>query len=299
MNQSNLPQTEHVNPRTAGLDELSTPQLVHVLADEQRAAVDAVLAVSEPLAQAVDEVGRRLRAGGRLHYAGAGTSGRLGFLDASEMPPTFGTNPQLVCAHIAGGLGALTRAVEGAEDDFEAGEREIRDHVSAGDALVGISASGGAPYVLGAIKAARAAGAWTLGVANSPDAPLVREADLGIVLQTGPEPLTGSTRLKAGSSQKILLNSLSTAVMVRLGKVHDNLMVDVVATNVKLRNRALRLVMRLTGASEDEARGLLQAAGGSVKLAVVIAQKNVSAQQARSLLEQHDGSLRSTLSSSG
>lgn len=299
MNQSNLPQTEHVNPRTAGLDELSTPQLVHVLADEQRAAVDAVLAVSEPLAQAVDEVGRRLRAGGRLHYAGAGTSGRLGFLDASEMPPTFGTNPQLVCAHIAGGLGALTRAVEGAEDDFEAGEREIRDHVSAGDALVGISASGGAPYVLGAIKAARAAGAWTLGVANSPDAPLVREADLGIVLQTGPEPLTGSTRLKAGSSQKILLNTLSTAVMVRLGKVHDNLMVDVVATNVKLRNRALRLVMRLTGASEDEARGLLQAAGGSVKLAVVIAQKNVSAQQARSLLEQHDGSLRSTLSSSG
>lgn len=299
MNQSNLPQTEHVNPRTAGLDELSTPQLVHVLADEQRAAVDAVLAVSEPLAQAVDEVGRRLRAGGRLHYAGAGTSGRLGFLDASEMPPTFGTDPQLVCAHIAGGLGALTRAVEGAEDDFEAGEREIRDHVSAGDALVGISASGGAPYVLGAIKAARAAGAWTLGVANSPDAPLVREADLGIVLQTGPEPLTGSTRLKAGSSQKILLNTLSTAVMVRLGKVHDNLMVDVVATNVKLRNRALRLVMRLTGASEDEARGLLQAAGGSVKLAVVIAQKNVSAQQARSLLEQHDGSLRSTLSSSG
>lgn len=295
MNQNNLPQTEHVNPRTAGLDELPTTQLVHVLADEQRAAVDAVLGVSDSLAKAVDEISARLRAGGRLHYAGAGTSGRLGFLDASEMPPTFGTSPELVCAHIAGGLPALTRAIEGAEDDAHAGEAEIRGHIGAGDALVGISASGGAPYVLGAIRAAREAGAWTLGVANSPDAPLVREADLGIVLQTGAEPLTGSTRLKAGSSQKILLNTLSTAVMVRLGKVHDNLMVDVVATNVKLRNRALRLVMRLTHAGEEEARELLHAAGGSVKLAVVMFSKRVPADEARQLLQRNSDSLRLTL----
>jgi N-acetylmuramic acid 6-phosphate etherase len=216
-------------------------------------------------------------------------------LDASEMPPTFGTDPQLVCAHIAGGPGALTRAVEGAEDDGEAGEREMRDHVRAGDAVVGISASGGAAYVVGALRAAQDLGAWTLGVANSPGAPLVEQADLGIVLQTGPEPLTGSTRLKAGTSQKILLNTLSTAVMVRLGKVHDNLMVDVVATNKKLRNRALRLVIRLAGVTEQEALELLQAAGGSVKLAIVMARKHVNAEQARALLQQHNDSLRATL----
>ena len=295
MNPTQLPQTEEINPRTAGLDELPVPQLVRVLADEQRAAVDAVVANSDALAKAVDEISERLRAGGRLHYVGAGTSGRLGFLDASEMPPTFGTDPQLVCAHIAGGIGALTRAVEGAEDDMDAGEREIRDHIRAGDAVVGISASGGAPYVIGALRAARALGAWTLGVANSPGAPIVNEADLGIVLQTGPEPLTGSTRLKAGTSQKILLNTLSTAVMVRIGKVYDNLMVDVVATNNKLRNRALRLVMKLTGVDEQQARELLQAAQGSVKLAVVMAHKRVDAQQARALLQERRGSLRATL----
>jgi N-acetylmuramic acid 6-phosphate etherase len=295
MTQANLPQTEEINPRTIGLDQLATGDLVRVLADEQRAAVDAVVSVAGALAQAVDEIARRMRAGGRLHYVGAGTSGRLGFLDASEMPPTFATDPALVCAHIAGGIGALTRAVEGAEDDAELGERELRDHVAPGDALVGISASGGAAYVLGAVRAARAIGAWTLGVANTPKAPLLAQADLGIALLTGPEPLTGSTRLKAGTSQKILLNTLSTAVMVRLGKVHDNLMVDVVATNQKLRNRALRLVMKLTNASETEARDLLQAAGGRVKPAVVMAHKGVDCEQARALLQQHHDSLRAAL----
>lgn len=290
-----LPQTEAVNPRTAGLDEMPTPDLVRILAAEQRAAVDAVAGVSEHIAKAVDEISARLRRGGRLHYAGAGTSGRLGFLDASEMPPTFGTDPALVCAHIAGGIGALTRAVEGAEDDAEAGEREMRDHVRDGDALVGISASGGAPYVLGAIRAARAAGAWTLGVANSAGSPLPSSADLGIVLQTGAEPLTGSTRLKAGTSQKILLNTLSTAVMVRLGKVHDNLMVDVVATNQKLRKRALRLVTQLANVDEERATELLKQADGSVKLAVVMQCKHVDARGAREVLQAHGGSLRSSL----
>lgn len=295
MTQTKLPQTEEINPRTTGLDQLGTGDLVRVLADEQRAAVDAVVSVTSALAQAVDEISRRMRAGGRLHYIGAGTSGRLGFLDASEMPPTFATDPGLVCAHIAGGIGALTRAVEGAEDDPELGEREVRDHVAPGDAVVGISASGGAAYVLGAVRAARALGAWTLGVANTPDAPLLAQADLGITLLTGPEPLTGSTRLKAGTSQKVLLNTLSTAVMVRLGKVHDNLMVDVVATNQKLRNRALRLVMKLTNASEEEAGNLLQAAGGRVKLAVIMAHKGVNCEQARALLRQHQDSLRAAL----
>jgi len=296
MSDQAIPQTEAINPRTSGLDEMPVEDLVRILASEQRTAVDAVAAVSEPLAIAVDEISARLRAGGRLHYVGAGTSGRLGYLDASEMPPTFGTDPSLVCAHIAGGITAITRAVEGAEDDAEAGEREVRDHVRSGDAVVGISASGGAPFVLGAMRVARANGAWTLGVANSPGSPLPAACDLGIVLSTGAEPLTGSTRLKAGTSQKVLLNTLSTAIMVRLGKVHDNLMVDVVATNNKLRRRALRLVMEL--ANVDQARGmeLLQQAGGSVKTAVVMQRKNLDADSARAMLQTHDGSLRASLS---
>lgn len=292
-----LAQTELVNPRTKGLDSLGTADLVHVLADEHRAAVEAVVAVSADLAKAVDEIAARMRAGGRLHYVGAGTSGRLGFLDASEMPPTFGTPPSLVCAHIAGGQTALTRAIEGAEDDAEAGAREVRDHVAPGDALVGVSASGGAPYVLGAMQAARSIGAWALGVANSPGTPLVLTGDLGIVLNTGPEPLTGSTRLKAGSSQKILLNTLSTAIMVRLGKVHDNLMVDLVATNKKLRGRAARLVMQLANVDESRARALLEEASGSVKLAVVMSVKNIDAKQAKALLDSNEGLLRSALGS--
>jgi N-acetylmuramic acid 6-phosphate etherase len=292
---NDLTQTELVNPRTKGLDNLSTPDLVHVLADEHRAAVEAVVAVSSDLAKAVDEVSARLRAGGRLHYVGAGTSGRLGFLDASEMPPTFGTPPSLVCGHIAGGQTALTTAIEGAEDDAEAGTREMQGHIAPGDAVVGVSASGGAPYVLAALQYARSIGAWTLGVANSPGTPLVLAGDLGIVLNTGAEPLTGSTRLKAGSSQKILLNTLSTAVMVRLGKVHDNLMVDLVATNKKLRGRATRLVMQLAGVEEERARALLQDAGGSVKVAVVMSVKNADAARARALLESNGGLLRAAL----
>jgi N-acetylmuramic acid 6-phosphate etherase len=291
-----LPQTETINPRTGGLDEMPAQELVRVLAVEQRLATDAVIAVSEQLAVAVEEIATRLRAGGRLHYVGAGTSGRLGFLDASEMPPTFGTDPALVCPHIAGGIGALTRAVEGAEDDAEAGEREMREHVHAGDAVVGISASGGAPYVLGAMRAAQSIGAWTLGVANSPGAPLPQICSLGIVLDTGAEPLTGSTRLKAGTSQKILLNTLSTAVMVRLGKVYENLMVDVVATNSKLRKRALRLVMQLASIDDVSATEFLRQANGSVKTAVVMACKQVDAVRARALLEAHAGSLRASLS---
>ncbi len=170
---NDVPQTEQVNPRTHDLDELSSLQLANVLIDEQYLAAAAVVAAADTIAKAIDEISARMRAGGRLHYVGAGTSGRLGFLDASEMPPTFGTDPSLVCAHIAGGLGALTIAVEGAEDDADAGAAEMRGHVKSGDAVVGISASGTAPYVLGAIEQARKLNAWTLGVANSPGSALV------------------------------------------------------------------------------------------------------------------------------
>jgi N-acetylmuramic acid 6-phosphate etherase len=290
-----VPQTEAINPQTAGLDTLSTPDLVRVLAEQQRAAVDAVVAKSDAIAQAVDEISKRLRAGGRLHYVGAGTSGRLGVLDASEMPPTFGTPPDLVCGHIAGGRDALTRAIEGAEDDGQAGAEEMLRHVEPGDAVVGVSASGGAPFVLCAIEEARRIGAWTLGVANSEGSPLLVAADLGIALSTGAEPLAGSTRLKAGTSQKVLLNTLSTATMVRLGKVYDNLMVDVVATNAKLRRRAQRLVVRLTGIEEEEARQLLAASNGRVKTAVVMQRRNATPEEALSILENAGGSLRAAL----
>lgn len=295
MNRKQSQQTEERNRETAGLDCLSTEDLVNVLAVEQRKAPDAVASQCARIAIAVDHIAARLRAGGRLHYLGAGTSGRLGFLDASEMPPTFGTDPALICAHIAGGLGALTRAVEGAEDDGEAGAGEMRGHVHAGDAVVGISASGGAAYVVRAIESARAAGAWTLGVSNNAGSLLGSAADLEIVLATGPEPLTGSTRLLAGTSQKVLLNTLSTAVMVRLGKVYDNLMVDVVATNNKLRVRALRLVMDLTAGDEVRARELLAAADGNVKLAVLIGRLGVGAEEGRSILRSSGGSLRGGL----
>ncbi|MEO6912498.1 MAG: N-acetylmuramic acid 6-phosphate etherase [Candidatus Baltobacteraceae bacterium] len=290
----NLPQTEDVNPRTLGLDQLASVELAELLIDEQRYAVDAALAQAVPIAQAIDAISERLLRGGRLHYVGAGTSGRLSFLDASEMPPTFGTPPDLVCAHIAGGTGALIRAVEGAEDDADAGRRELRDHARAGDVVVGVSASGTAAFVIGALEEARLQGVWTIALANSARSPLAAAADAAIVVQTGPEPLTGSTRLKAGTSQKIVLNTISTGVMIRLGKTYDNLMVDVVPTNRKLRKRATRLVMQLSSLDEARAQALL-AEAGSVKTAVIMARRGIDAASARIHLEKHHGSLRASL----
>lgn len=292
---NDLPQTEARNPRTGSLDRLSTAELVEVLAREQREAVDAVAAVCGAIAQAVDEVAMRMTSGGTLHYVGAGSSGRIAFLDASEMPPTFGTDPSFVCAHIAGGRDALTHAIEGAEDDGDAGQREMQGHVKAGDAVIGLSASGGAAFVVRALLTARETGAWTLAVTSNPGTELAAAADSAIVLKTGPEPVTGSTRLKAGTAQKVLLNTLSTATMVKLEKVYDNLMVDVVATNAKLRKRALHLVMQLVPTGEETAALLLEAAGGRVKVAVVMGRAALTAQEARALLESHGGSLRRAL----
>ncbi|MDP9023941.1 MAG: N-acetylmuramic acid 6-phosphate etherase [Candidatus Eremiobacteraeota bacterium] len=290
-----LPLTETVNPRTHGLDELETPALVNLLLLEQRHAVDVVVAQSEAIATAVDVIAARIRTGGRLHYVGAGTSGRMGFLDASEAPPTFGILPDLVCAHIAGGPAALTRAVEGAEDNGDAGAHEMRDHIAPGDVVIGLSASGMAPYVIAALLTARGAGAWTIAITNSPDSTLAKVTDQSIVLETGAEPLAGSTRLKAGTAQKLVLNAISTATMVRLGKVHDNLMVDVVATNNKLRGRALRLVMQLGEVDETRAAELLAQADGRVKVAVVMARCSLDAGGARARLEAAHGSLRNSL----
>ncbi len=290
-----LPVTELADAATAGLDLLPVEQVVTTLAVAQRQAVDAVIAESAALAQAVDETVARLLSGGRLHYVGAGTSGRLAVLDAAEMPPTFGTPPDLVCAHIAGGERAFRSAVEGAEDDAEAGASEMRSHAGEKDVVIGISASGGAPFVVAAIATAKAAGAFTAAIVNAADSPLANVARLTIVLATGREPIAGSTRMKAGTAQKIALNTFSTAVMVRLGKVYDNLMVDVVATNEKLRRRAVRLVRMLAGVDEERAFELLAAAAGSVKVAAVMEKRNVDAGAARTLLDAQQGRLRELL----
>jgi N-acetylmuramic acid 6-phosphate etherase len=292
---SPLPPTEQINSKSRGLDLMSTPELVELLVSEQRQAVDAVLAQTREIVEAINSISARMRCGGRLHYVGAGSSGRIAMLDATEMPPTFGTPPDLVCAHIAGGPMTLVRAIEGAEDDLEAGDTAMRGHVLIGDSVIGISAGGSAAFVVAALERARAIGAYTAAVVSVADSPLTRAAQTAIVLATGAEALTGSTRLKAGSAQKIALNTISTAVMVVLGKVFDNLMVDVVASNRKLRDRALRLVRAIANVSEERARELLAGAGGRVKVAVVMERRGVDAAQAERLLDEQHGSLRPLL----
>jgi N-acetylmuramic acid 6-phosphate etherase len=289
---AHLPPTEYVNPQTAGLDQLNTRALVETLVSDQRAAVDAVLAQSEALARAVDSIADRLAGGGRLHYVGAGSSGRIATLDASEMPPTFGTVAHLVQAHVAGGPPALVNAIEGAEDDADAGDALARERFTPKDAVVGLSASGGAAFVVAALKRARAMGALTVALTSVADSPLAQSAAIGVAFDTGAEVLAGSTRLKAGTAQKIALNALSTAVMVRLGKVHENLMVDVVASNQKLRRRALRLVREVAEVGEGRARELLDASGGRVKIAIVMGRRSVDAHEAQTLLEGCGGVLR-------
>ncbi len=292
MSAPDLPATEGANPRGAGLDALDSGALVRRLVEEQRYAVDAVLARCDAIAGVVDAVAERLARGGRLHYVGAGTSGRLAALDAAEMPPTFGTEPALVRAHVAGGPAALANAVEGAEDDGDAGAAAIGACVAPGDAVIGISASGGAAFVVRALERARELGAYTVALANSPGSPIERAAETAIALETGPELVAGSTRMKAGTAQKIALNAISTAVMVRLGKVHGHLMVDVVASNAKLRARAVRLVCELAGVGADRATDLLARAGGRVKVAVVMQLRNAGAAEAHALLAEHGGRLR-------
>ncbi len=289
-----LPETETVDERGADLDVLSCDALVARLIETQRGAIDAVFERRREIASVVDEIVRRLESGGRLHYVGAGTSGRLAMLDSAEMPPTFGVEPELVRAHVAGGASALVRAIEGAEDDAGAGEEAMRD-VDGGDVVIGFSAAGRAPYVVSALTSAGARGAFTVAVVNSDGSSLAEAAQRVILLHTGAEPIAGSTRMRAATAQKIVLNAISTAVMVRLGKVYENLMVDVVASNRKLRERARRIVCRIAGVDETRAATLLAAAGGNVKVAVVMSRHGVDAASARTMLERVRGRLREAL----
>ena len=293
---SDLPATEALDAATVEIDRLDDVALARVLVESHRVAVDAALAASDAIARATALVVAAIERGGRVVLVGAGTSGRLAVLDASEMPPTFGVDPALFDGRIAGGDGALRRAVEGAEDDVGAGERVVAD-VGANDVVIGISASGGAPFVRAALRAARARGARTVGILNAAGGALAGEADVAIVAATGAEPIQGSTRMRAGTAQKIVLNAISTGAMVRLGKTFGNRMVDLVATNAKLRARSERLVRELGGGVGD-ARALLDAAGGSVKTAVVMARRGVERADAEELLRAARGRLAAALTTS-
>jgi N-acetylmuramic acid 6-phosphate etherase len=265
-----LPITEQANPRSTRLDRLPTAEILALMNDEDAQVAAAVRATIPRIARVVDALAERLAAGGRLLLFGAGTSGRLAALDAAEWPPTFGTPPQLAQAFIAGGPAALTGAIEGAEDNRDLGRADVRGaEVRTRDLVLGISANGGAPYVLGALEEAQARGALTASLTCRPDSPIEQLADIAIVPVVGPEVLTGSSRLKAGTAQKLVLNMISTATMVRLGKVYRNLMIDVQPTNAKLRDRAVRIVRDAASVSLDEAAQAL-AAAGSVRVAIVM-----------------------------
>ncbi len=265
-----LPLTERANPRTGGIDQLPTADILRLMNDEDATVPAAVRATIPQIARAVDALAERLARGGRLLLFGAGTSGRLAALDAAEWPPTFGTPPDLARAFIAGGPSALTRAVEGAEDDADLGRRDAEGAGAGPDDLaLGVSASGGAPYVLGTVMAARERGALTVGLACRDGSPLEAAVAIMIAPLVGPEVIAGSSRLKAGTAQKLVLNMLSTATMIRLGKVYRNLMIDVQPTNAKLRDRARRIVQEAAGVNPEEAAAAL-AEAGNVRTAIVM-----------------------------
>ncbi|CAN5627885.1 N-acetylmuramic acid 6-phosphate etherase [soil metagenome] len=286
--------TEQRNPRTAAIDLASPLEIVDLMNAEDQLIAGAVHSQREQIARAVELAEAAFRAGGRLFYIGAGTSGRLGVLDASECPPTFGSDPSMVQGIIAGGLPALTRSQEGAEDVPDAGERAMDENsVGANDFVVGIAASGTTPYVGAALRRAHSLGARTAIVAcTPPPAALLEFVDTAIVPLVGPEVVTGSTRMKAGTATKLVLNTITTGAMIRLGKTFGNLMVDLRATNVKLTDRARRIVMEVCGVSRDEATGLIEAAGGSVKTAIVMHLGSLSRADAESRLEGAGGTVR-------
>lgn len=282
--------TEQRNPNTAHIDTLSTLDMVKLINQEDHNVADAVAAVTPKIAEAIDVIADRLSNGGRLIYSGCGTSGRLGILDAVECPPTYSTDPELVQGLIAGGYPAIFKAVEGAEDNFDLGRMDLEGiHFSEKDVLVGLAASGRTPYVLGAMEYAKKLGAAVIGVTCCPGSEIDQSADIGISPTPGPEVITGSTRMKSGTAEKMVLNMLSTGAMIRLGKVYGNLMVDVMPTNEKLVRRAISIVSTAAGVSEETARATLERCGFTVKTAIVMLKKGLDAGQAAQLLSENGG----------
>lgn len=289
--------TEQRNPRTAQIDIASAQELVDLIAGEDATVPAAVAAEREQIARVVELVEASFRAGGRLVYVGAGTSGRLGVLDAAECPPTFGTPPGMVLGVIAGGLPALVRPAEGAEDDVNAGLAAMDEHrIGPADTVVGIAASGVTPFVRAALGRAQALGARTALVACAEPPALLRDTcDACVVVLTGPEVVTGSTRMKAGTATKLVLNTITTGAMVRLGKTYGNLMVDLQAASAKLVDRGERIVMEVAGVARTEARAAIEAAGGSVRTAIVMLRLSLPRAEAEARLAAVDHRLRSLL----
>jgi N-acetylmuramic acid 6-phosphate etherase len=286
-----VPNTEAHDPRTHALDQWPTETAIQALWEGQLAAVAAVRPALPAIAAAAEQAATRLHTAGRLIYCGAGTSGRLGVLDASELNPTFDWPPERLHYLIAGGRQAITRSVENAEDDTQQAAMDVADAgIGSGDVFIALAASGATPYTLACARLARARGALTIGVANSPAAALLAACEHAILVETGAEPIAGSTRMKAGTAQKVVLTLLSSAIMLRLGRVWRGRMVDMAARNEKLRRRAVRMVRDLTGAGEDEAGAALASAGGKVKLAILLLH-GMDAETAAAELEKHGGRL--------
>jgi N-acetylmuramic acid 6-phosphate etherase len=297
---SKLAITEQRNPSSRRLDEMSVGSILRLMNEEDRRVPEAVADALPQIAAAVELLVERWQKGGRWIYVGAGTSGRLAAMDAAECSPTFGVSPDRVRALVAGGADAALRAVEGAEDDRQAAASDLeRLGISPDNAVVGLAASGRTPYVVAAVEHASKVGCATVGISNNPRSELSAVAHVGIEIITGAEVLTGSTRLKAGTSQKLVLNMLSTASFTRLHKVYENLMVDVQASNEKLRQRARRIIQEAVGVAEDEAGELLREAGDSVKVAVVMGKARVSAGEAKRSLSAAQGSVRQALGTVG
>jgi N-acetylmuramic acid 6-phosphate etherase len=288
--------TEDHREDLLALDLMTTAELVALMNEEDAGVPAAVAAAREQIAEAIDGIADRLTRGGRLIYVGAGTPGRLAVLDASECGPTFNASPEQIQAVLAGGEKAMVYASEGVEDDAAAGAADLRARsVGPDDSVVGISASGRTPYVLGAVEHARAEGALTVGLVCNPSSPIASTADLAIEIVTGPEVISGSTRLKAGTAQKLVLNMISTIAMVRLGRTYGNLMVDVRASNEKLRLRSQRIIRLATGCSDEEAERALAAASGEAKVAILMLLTGDDSDSAAERLRRHDGHLRRAL----
>ena len=288
--------TEQRNPKTLDIDSKSTSEIVDIINTEDSNVIDAVNKERRNITKAVDLIVASFRGGGRLFYVGAGTSGRLGVLDASECPPTFGTDPELVKGIIAGGNDALTRSIEGAEDRHEDGEQAVREYaVKPEDTVVGIATGGTTPFVHGALVQANSIGATTIFLCCNPDAEPAEKVDVIIRPITGPEVIAGSTRMKAGTATKLILNTLTTASMIKMGKVYENLMIDLQVKNVKLKDRAERIIMVLTDLDRDSADKLLTKANGSVKTAIVMHKLQTGYEEAGNKLEIHNGFVRKVL----
>ena len=282
--------TEQRNPNTMNIDRLSTLDMVKLINQEDHRVAEAVAEVTDKIAEAIDVIADRLSKGGRLIYCGAGTSGRLGILDAVECPPTYSTEPEMVQALMAGGYPAIFKAVEGAEDSKELGVQDMKGiNFVAGDVLVGIAASGRTPYVLGCMEYAKELGAPTVSVTCCPGSVLDNFADIGIAPCPGPEVITGSTRMKSGTAQKMVLNMLSTGTMIKLGKVYGNLMVDVKPSNEKLVRRCVTIVCNATGCDDATATAALEACGYRPKTAIVMVLCGVGAEEAKEMLAKADG----------